>query len=98
MKTTDTQRINWLVDNVAYIKTEAEDDTSLPYYVCYAPGGPNGIYAEIGRGDEWRECCDDAMKLRPIVDAIVGILTPFPKPRQAQLLRAGALVSGVEAY
>lgn len=96
MKTTDTQRINWLIDNVAYIKPEAEDDASLPEYVCYVPGGPDGIYAEIGRAGDWRDCCDEAMKLKPIADAIVSAMLSFPKQRQGQLLKAASLVAGIE--
>jgi hypothetical protein len=62
-KLTDTQRLNWLQKMNACLRYDAEDDSSIPQAVVFAPTIKDGesTFEAVGHGDTYREAIDDAI-------------------------------------
>lgn len=56
----DENRLNWLQNMSAYVKFEAEDDSSLPVACVMIPDLKEG-WKRIGEGEDYREAIDDAI-------------------------------------
>lgn len=60
----DTRRLNWLEEQNACLRFDAEDDASLPQAVVFLPTLENGesTFRAAGHGGDFREAIDDAMR------------------------------------